>query len=61
MTDANKKSEDEDNLARLGDSDGATFVASFNARTRVRPGDTIDVLVDTTHMHFFDIETGERL
>jgi multiple sugar transport system ATP-binding protein len=61
MTDANKKSEDEDNLARLGDSDGATFVASFNARTRVRPGDMIDVLVDTTHMHFFDIETGERL
>jgi hypothetical protein len=36
-------------------------VASFNARTRVRPGELIDVAVDTSHLHFFDLTTGERL
>ncbi len=61
FTDGNKKSEDEENLARLGDETGATFVASFNARTKVRPGELVDVAVDTKHMHFFNLETGERL
>jgi multiple sugar transport system ATP-binding protein len=62
FTDAVKKSDtDEDNLARIGDEGGATFVASFNARTKVRPGELIEVAVDTKHLHFFDLETGARL
>ena len=61
FTDANKKSEEDDNLARLGGEAGSTFVASFNARTRVRPGELIDVAVDTSHLHFFDLTSGERL
>ena len=62
FTDANKKSdEEEDNLSRIGGDIGSTFVASFNARTRVRPGELIEVAVDTSHLHFFDLSTGERL
>jgi multiple sugar transport system ATP-binding protein len=61
FTDANKKSDEEENLARLGSEAGSTFVASFNARTRVRPGQLIDVAVNTSHLHFFDLKTGERL
>ena len=62
FTDAIKKGEgDEDNLGRLGDVSGSTFVASFNARTRVRPGDLVDVAVDTKHVHFFELASGERL
>jgi multiple sugar transport system ATP-binding protein len=63
FTDGVRKSEEEeDSLQRLG-SDGAeaTFVASFNARTRVRPGDLVDVAVNTQHLHFFEPSTGERL
>ena len=34
------------------------LVGRFNARTRVREGDVIDVAVDTRALHFFDIDTG---
>ena len=34
------------------------FVASFAPRSRVRPGDEIEVAVDTERLHFFDPETG---
>ncbi len=62
FTDSNKKSEEEeDNLSRLGAENGSTFVASFNARTRVRPGELVDVAVNTSHLHFFDLGSGERL
>jgi multiple sugar transport system ATP-binding protein len=60
FTDGAKKNEDED-VHRLSGEHGATFVGSFNARTRVRPGDVIDVAVNTSHLHFFDPVTGERL
>ena len=63
FTDAIRKGDgaDEDNLGRLGSEAGSTFVASFNARTRVRPGDLVDVAVDTKHVHFFEVASGERL
>ncbi|HEY7197814.1 MAG TPA: sn-glycerol-3-phosphate ABC transporter ATP-binding protein UgpC [Gaiellaceae bacterium] len=35
-----------------------TVVGRFGARTHVRPGDTVDVAVDTRSLHFFDPETG---
>jgi multiple sugar transport system ATP-binding protein len=37
---------------------GTKFVASFSPRSRVRPGDPIEVGVDTSRLHFFDLETG---
>ncbi len=55
------KQDDEENLKAIGSDNAATFVASFNARTRVRPGDTISIGVDTGHLHFFDPSTGARL
>jgi multiple sugar transport system ATP-binding protein len=37
---------------------GNPFVASFAPRSRVRPGDEIEIVVDRERMHFFDPETG---
>jgi multiple sugar transport system ATP-binding protein len=37
---------------------GSKFVASFSPRSRVRPGDAIEVGVDTTRLYFFDLDTG---
>jgi multiple sugar transport system ATP-binding protein len=44
----------EQDLAR----ERATLVGRFGARSRVRPGDEIDVAVDTRQLHFFDAENG---
>jgi multiple sugar transport system ATP-binding protein len=35
-----------------------TFVASFGPRSRVRPGDDIEIVIDRERLHFFDPETG---
>ena len=61
FTDAIKKGDDDESMSRLGNDGGSTFVASFNARTRVRPGELIDVAVDTRHLHFFELASGARL
>ena len=37
---------------------GNTFVASFAPRSRVRPGDEIEIVVDRERLHFFDPETS---
>jgi multiple sugar transport system ATP-binding protein len=58
--DASKK-DDDDNLSAIGTEHAATVVASFNARTTVRPGSLIDVAVDVARLHFFEMETGNRL
>ena len=58
---AKKGDDDEESLGRIGSDTGSTFVASFNARTSVRPGEMVDVLVDTRYVHFFEIESGARL
>ena len=41
--------------------EGTRFVAAFAPRSRVKIGDTIEVVVDTERMHFFDPETGEAI
>jgi multiple sugar transport system ATP-binding protein len=38
--------------------DTATLVGRFGARSRVRPGQPIEVAVDTRSLHFFDPQTG---
>ena len=37
---------------------GNTWVASFSPRSRVRPGDQVQIALDAERMHFFDPETG---
>jgi arabinogalactan oligomer/maltooligosaccharide transport system substrate-binding protein len=39
-------------------AEGVPFVASFAPRSRVRLGDTVEVVVDTERIHFFDPQTG---
>jgi multiple sugar transport system ATP-binding protein len=55
------KKDDEESLTALGTGAEATFVASFSARSRVRPGDQLEITVDTSRLHFFDPESGNRL
>jgi multiple sugar transport system ATP-binding protein len=43
--------------AHAGEST-ATVVGRFGARSRVRPGDQVDVAIDTRQLHFFDVDTG---
>jgi multiple sugar transport system ATP-binding protein len=38
--------------------EAATLVGRFGARSRVRPGDDVNVAVDTRALHFFDPQTG---
>jgi multiple sugar transport system ATP-binding protein len=42
-----------------GDGAGkTTMVGRFGPRSRVRTGDVVDVAVDTSGLHFFDLESG---
>ena len=43
------------------ESGKTTMVGRFGPRSRVKNGDTIDVAVDTTAVHLFDIESGEGI
>ncbi len=45
-------------VSQLAESDTATLVGRFGARSRVRPGQDVEVAVDTRSLHFFDPETG---
>jgi multiple sugar transport system ATP-binding protein len=40
------------------ETSGSKFVASFSPRSRVRPGDAIEVGVDTTRLYVFDLDSG---
>ncbi|HEV8459149.1 MAG TPA: sn-glycerol-3-phosphate ABC transporter ATP-binding protein UgpC [Gaiellaceae bacterium] len=45
--------------SEIGVEEGkAVVVGRFNARSRVKPGDEIEAVVDTRSLHFFDPETG---
>jgi multiple sugar transport system ATP-binding protein len=41
--------------------DETTFVARVGGRTRADQGDRLDLLVDTSLLHVFDRETGDRI
>jgi multiple sugar transport system ATP-binding protein len=45
-------------LAERDAEAGATLVGRFGARSRVTPGDQIEVAVDTRSLHFFEPDTG---
>jgi multiple sugar transport system ATP-binding protein len=42
----------------LADPNTATLVGRFGARSRVRPGEPLEVAVDVRSLHFFDPHTG---
>ncbi len=48
----------DDRVAEAVDKSQAMVVGRFGARSRVKPGDQIEVAVDTRQLHFFDAETG---
>jgi multiple sugar transport system ATP-binding protein len=41
--------------------DGQEFVARVNARTEVKPGQTIELALDMNKAHFFDVDTEVRI
>ncbi|HET8892955.1 MAG TPA: sn-glycerol-3-phosphate ABC transporter ATP-binding protein UgpC [Gaiellaceae bacterium] len=49
---------DERAVEQAAESDTATLVGRFGARSRVRPGEEVEVAVDTRSLHFFDPKTG---
>jgi multiple sugar transport system ATP-binding protein len=44
--------------ATLGDRPEAIVVGRFSPRSRIKPDDTVEAVVDTRTLHFFDPETG---
>jgi multiple sugar transport system ATP-binding protein len=49
---------DESAVDAKADASHTTVVGRFSPRTEVRPGDVIEVAVDTRSLHFFDPESG---
>jgi multiple sugar transport system ATP-binding protein len=47
-----------DRLEAHAEESSSVIVGRFGARSRVKPGEQIDVAVDTRQLHFFDVETG---
>jgi multiple sugar transport system ATP-binding protein len=45
--------------ASLGDT--TNFVARVSPDVQVRHGDTVDLVVDTSKLHFFDKDSGARI
>jgi multiple sugar transport system ATP-binding protein len=52
------RDDDEDDAAIPLADNKALWTARVNARSHVRPGQTLDLAVDTTRLHFFDPESG---
>ncbi len=48
-------------LERQAAGEGAMIVARFDARSRARVGDTVEMDVDVERLQFFDPETGDRI
>jgi hypothetical protein len=41
--------------------EGTPFCATFEPRSGIREGATVEVTVDTRHLHFFDPETESAI
>ncbi|MGZ8694717.1 MAG: ABC transporter ATP-binding protein [Gaiellaceae bacterium] len=47
-----------DRVAAHAEASSTVIVGRFGARSRVKPGDEIEVAVDTRQLHFFDVDSG---
>jgi multiple sugar transport system ATP-binding protein len=56
-----KDAGDDRAVEQLGSLESTTLVGRFDAQTRVREGDTIDVTVHEAALHFFDASTGDAI
>jgi multiple sugar transport system ATP-binding protein len=66
LTDDTRSAADADDavieeLERQAEAGEALLVARFDARSRARIGDRVELAVDTEQLHFFDPETGNRM
>jgi multiple sugar transport system ATP-binding protein len=52
--------EDDDVIEPLGDQ-GSIFVARVNPRTAAREAQQVDLAVDPTRLHFFDLESRDAI
>ncbi len=52
--------EDEDSSYVAGENQ-SLWTARIDPRSRVRPGHTVDLVVDTARLHFFDPESGQSI
>lgn len=50
--------DDDTEEAGLSSSNRTMWTARVNARSRVRPGTTLDLGIDTSRLHYFDPESG---
>ena len=48
-------------LQRLLSANGHEFIARMDAASQPRPGETIETVFDTDHLHVFDKETEQAL
>ncbi len=55
------ESGDPDALDELGDDEASRCTARFSPQSRAKPGDEIQINVDTIKMHFFDPSTHEAI
>ncbi len=49
---------DDRKVDQMAAAESATLVGRFGARSRVRPGEPVEVAVDNRSLHFFDPQTG---
>ena len=50
-----------DEMTLLADEEGAVFCARVDPRRSPRPGDPVELAIDSERVHFFDPETGDSL
>ena len=53
--------EDQGGVTETGDEGHTVVVARLNAESRIRTGETTELWVDATKLHFFDADTGQAL
>lgn len=55
---AHDDTDDEQNADAMPMGDRSMWTARVNARSGVRPGSDVELAIDTSHLHYFDTESG---